>query len=167
MSTGKHPVCVYNETTKRCAKKKEDKPDKIFNEKSKRWVLKTGVVGKRLLAEREVREKPKEKKKVRKEPKEKKLLTRHKSLKQKVSKKPEPVLPFEFEKLSDEVIEQILLAMDPADLKNTCVANKRIAAICAGKVFQKQYHELHEFVTGERPGQPMVRSLRGDIYSYV
>nr|QBK86645.1 MAG: hypothetical protein LCMAC102_04410 [Marseillevirus LCMAC102] len=53
------PICVYNKKSKRCAKKK-DKSEKvskkeelkIYNKDTKRWVLKTGVVGKRILAKR-------------------------------------------------------------------------------------------------------------------
>nr|QBK86526.1 MAG: F-box domain protein [Marseillevirus LCMAC102] len=90
-------LCVYNEKTKRCAKKKEDKSekvskkkeDKIFNKKSKRWVLKTGVVGKRLLAEqKKVQKEPATKKKVQKEPATKKKVQKEPATKKKVQKEP-------------------------------------------------------------------------------
>nr|QBK86463.1 MAG: F-box-like protein [Marseillevirus LCMAC102] len=103
--------------------------DKIYNKDTKRWVLKTGVVGKRILAEQEAL-----KKTARKEPVSKK------KPKKKVKK---GKLPSGFEKLPVEIIEQILLELDRKDLNSACKTNKRIAAICANNVFQKKYGKLH------------------------
>ncbi len=163
---------IYNSATRRCVnkdgvvgkaikagtiselyKKKDCPKKKIYNPASRRCVNETGVIGKELSKKEGKQKKPKPA--LKKKPK-------------KLSKKKrEPTLPPGFELLPDDMIREILLNLDGEDLKSACATSPKIAAICKGEFFQKQYKKLREFEMRERPGQPMVTKMDNTLDNAV